>query len=86
MSKLAAVLFVLAMLALNFWATANPQPEPLPGGDPPVVYILNNNTKKFHYPDCASVGDIAPKNYEEFVGYRDVLIEMGYQPCKRCKP
>lgn len=50
------------------------------------TFVLNKNSKKFHRPDCESVGDIAPKNYEEFEGYRDVLIDMGFQPCKRCKP
>lgn len=59
-----------------------------PGGEEEQVntYVLNNNTKKFHRPDCESVGDIDPKNYEEFEGYRDVLIDMGFEPCKRCKP
>ena len=72
---------------VRFTITTEHEPVP-PGSDAEQMntYVLNTNTKKFHYPDCESVGDIAPKNYVEFEGYRDVLIEMGYQPCKRCKP
>ena len=51
-----------------------------------VDYILNTNSKKFHYPDCRSAASISPKNREEYVGSRDVLIEMGYVPCKNCNP
>lgn len=59
----------------------------LPGDLPPAYdYVLNTNTKKFHRPDCASVADIAEKNIDYFSGPRDVLIDMGFQPCKRCKP
>lgn len=72
---------------VRFTLTTEHEPVP-PGSDAEQMntYVLNTNTKKFHYPDCESVGDIAPKNYEEFEGYRDVLIDMGFQPCKRCKP
>ena len=51
-----------------------------------VTYILNTNTKKFHYPDCSSVNDMKEKNKEVFTGSREELIEMGYLPCGRCKP
>ena len=50
------------------------------------TYILNTNTKRFHYPDCASVSQMSEKNRQEYTGPRDALIEMGYQPCGRCKP
>lgn len=61
--------------------------QSLPGELPPAYdYVLNRNTRKFHYPDCASVADIAGKNIDYFSGPRDVLIDMGFQPCKRCKP
>ena len=29
-------------------------------------YILNTNTKKFHYPTCSSVNDMKEKNRQEF--------------------
>lgn len=49
-------------------------------------YVLNKNTKKFHYPSCSSVGTIKPKNREEYSGTRDELIKRGYDPCGRCHP
>ena len=52
--------------------------------DSKVTYILNTNTKKFHYPDCPSVNDMKDKNKEIFAGNRDELISMGYSPCGRC--
>lgn len=51
-----------------------------------TTYILNTNTKKFHYPDCSSVKQMAEKNKQEYTGNRDDVISMGYDACKRCKP
>lgn len=50
------------------------------------VFVLNTNTKKFHYPECSSVGDIKEKNKKTFNGTRDEAIGQGYVPCKRCCP
>lgn len=49
-------------------------------------YILNTNTKKFHVPDCESAKQTSPKNKQSYSGNRDEIIEMGYEPCKRCHP
>lgn len=49
-------------------------------------YILNTNTKKFHYPSCASVNDMKEDNKKEFTGNRDDIINQGYSPCQRCHP
>ena len=49
-------------------------------------YVLNTNTKKFHRPDCSSVGQMKDKNRQDFTGTRDEVIRMGYDPCKRCNP
>ena len=49
-------------------------------------YVLNTNTKKFHYPHCDSVKDMKEKNKSEYHGTRSSVIAMGYEPCKRCKP
>lgn len=49
-------------------------------------YILNTNSKKFHSPDCSSVGKMADKNKKEFKGDRNDLISDGYSPCKNCNP
>ena len=46
----------------------------------------NTNTKKFHIPECPSVGDMSEKNRDTFTGDRETLIEKGYVPCGRCKP
>ena len=50
------------------------------------TYVLNTNTKKFHKPDCASVGDIRSSNLSEYSGIREDIIRRGYEPCGRCKP
>lgn len=60
-----------------------PAPEPETSG---VTYVLNKNTKKFHYPDCASVDDMAAKNRLDVSWDRDEVIARGYVPCKRCNP
>lgn len=51
-----------------------------------TAYILNTNTKKFHYPTCSSVDQMAEKNKQVYSGSRDEIISMGYEPCKRCNP
>ena len=51
-----------------------------------MTYILNNNSLKFHYPDCKSVPKIKDKNKEEVKTTRDELIKRGYEPCKICNP
>ena len=49
-------------------------------------YVLNTNTKKFHYPTCSSVKDMKAKNKKEVNWSRDKVIDEGYDPCKRCCP
>lgn len=56
--------------------------EPMDGQD----YVLNTNTRKFHYPNCDSADRIKPKNRKEYNGAREEVIAMGYEPCKRCNP
>ena len=75
-------------------ATVTPTPSPEPEKQEPVTgsealqadYILNTNTKKFHYPTCSSVNDMKEKNKQEFFGTRDEAISNGYSPCGCCKP
>ena len=75
-------------------ATVTPAPSPEPEKQEPATgseasqadYILNTNTKKFHYPTCSSVNDMKEKNKKEFFGTRDEAIAQGYSPCGRCKP
>ncbi len=49
-------------------------------------YILNTNTRKFHYPSCKSVMQMKDKNKKEYHGTREDVIGMGYDPCGNCKP
>jgi competence protein ComEC len=49
-------------------------------------YVLNTNTKKFHYPSCSSVKSIKDSNRSDYEGSRDDVISMGYSPCGRCNP
>ncbi len=49
-------------------------------------YILNKNTKKFHYPDCGSVSRMSEKNKEYFTGSRDEVISRGFDSCGNCHP
>ena len=49
-------------------------------------YILNQNTHKFHTPDCGSAADIKPQNRAEYEGSRAELMRQGYEPCGRCRP
>lgn len=49
-------------------------------------YVANTNTKKFHYPSCASVKKMKESNKMYFNGSRDELISQGYAPCKNCHP
>lgn len=49
-------------------------------------YVLNTNTKKFHYPSCSSVNQMKKKNRQDYHGTRDELISSGYEPCGKCNP
>ena len=49
-------------------------------------WVLNTNTKKFHYPDCKSVRQMKAKNRWDYYGTRSSVIDMGYQPCGNCHP
>ena len=51
-----------------------------------ALYILNTNTKKFHYPNCSSVDQMSDKNKKEVTSSREEIIQQGYSPCGRCKP
>lgn len=51
-----------------------------------VNYVLNTNSKKFHYPSCSGVNNISDKNRKEFFGKREDLIADGYSACGTCKP
>lgn len=49
-------------------------------------YILNVNTRKFHYPSCSSVEEMKESNRQGYTGDRKELVSAGYKACKRCNP
>ncbi len=51
-----------------------------------ITYVLNTNTKRFHYPSCPSVEETKEKNRAYSTKTREELIEEGYTPCGRCRP
>ncbi len=66
--------------------------EVIPETEPPVqknnavTYVLNTNTRKFHYSSCRDVRRIKQKNYSEFTGTREDVMAQGYDPCGHCNP
>ena len=54
--------------------------------DQEATYILNENSKKIHTPDCPSVQDTKPKNRNEYHGLLQELLDDGYTGCKNCNP
>lgn len=69
--------------------TEPPQTEPPTNAYIETVtqdYVLNTNTKKFHYPSCSSVKDIKSSNRSDYNGSREDIINQGYKPCGRCHP
>lgn len=70
---------------------SEPEPTPVPAVKPEVSagsmdYVLNTNSKKFHYPSCSSVKQMSEKNKAYYTGTRDEIIAMGYDPCGNCHP
>lgn len=65
------------------FASADGNERPIPLG---TTYVLNKNTKKFHYTDCSSVKTIKDKNFGTTDKGRDEVILGGYSPCGKCKP
>ena len=61
------------------------KPDPTPG-ETGTEYVLNTNTKKFHYPSCSSVKKMSEKNKAYHTGTREEVIAMGYDPCGNCHP
>lgn len=86
MREIIIALMILGML-LQLVSCGGAQVAAQPAAAAPVVtYVLNTNTKKFHYPDCASVDEIKEKNRQDVSWDRSDVIAAGYVPCKRCNP
>ncbi|MFR3423419.1 MAG: hypothetical protein ACLTTO_07235 [Lachnospiraceae bacterium] len=41
---------------------------------------------KFHRPSCSSVNQMSDSNKWVYDGTREEVLNMGYEPCKRCNP
>ena len=63
--------------------TPAPEATPAPQGRD---YVLNNNSKLFHYPTCYSAKKISDKNRQDYTGTREELLAKGYSPCGNCDP
>lgn len=57
-----------------------------PESPAPIIYVLNNNTMKFHYPSCHSVAKISAEHRADTSKDRTTLLSAGYSPCGICKP
>lgn len=66
--------------------TVATEPEIVEETEYQTTYVLNTNSKKFHYSHCSSAGDIKESNKSSFTGSRDEIIAKGYSPCGRCDP
>lgn len=51
-----------------------------------TIYIVNIETKKFHYEDCGVAIKTKDENKESYNGTVDWLLDNGYEPCGKCKP
>lgn len=49
-------------------------------------YVLNTNTKRFHYPYCSSVDQMKEKNRKYVNASREELLKQGYKSCGNCNP
>ena len=67
---------------------ATQKPDPVQNDSPSegTDYIVNTNTRKFHYPSCSSVKKMKESNKMFFNGTLDELITQGYDPCGNCHP
>jgi len=79
----------------EFVVTVSPVPveeepvvEAVPAAAEPATnhYVLNTNSKKFHWPDCPSVSKMKDKNRQDVDATREEVISWGYVPCKNCNP
>ena len=66
--------------------TLAPGDKPVTDPHPSGPYILNTNTKKFHYSSCSAVKQMSEKNKQTSYDSRASIISQGYSPCGICKP
>lgn len=49
-------------------------------------FVLNKDSKVFHYSECSRVKVMSDKNKGDFYGTREEAIAAGYSPCGICHP
>ena len=49
-------------------------------------YVLNTDSKKFHYESCRYASSMSEGNREDRETTRESLVAEGYSPCGTCKP
>jgi len=66
--------------------TPTEAPTEAPNRSNEMDYILNKNSKVFHYPGCSSVKRMKESNKIYFTGTREEAIGKGYKSCGNCHP
>ena len=51
-----------------------------------IECVVNVHSKKFHRPGCDSARDIIFSNRYDYSGPLQFLLDLGYVPCRKCKP
>ena len=49
-------------------------------------YVLNTETKKFHYPGCGDISKMNEENKASSNQTRQQIMDAGYTPCGHCNP
>ena len=49
-------------------------------------FVLNTNTKKYHYPSCGEINRMKEENKSYYHGSAQDLDNQGYTPCGKCHP
>lgn len=52
--------------------------------DPKENFILNTYKRVYHSPECVNAAKISSRNYQEYYGCEEILLEQGYQPASDC--
>lgn len=50
------------------------------------LYVVNKNSRVFHYPSCDGARSMSRWNREEVTATRSEMVEQGYTPCGSCEP
>lgn len=70
----------------NTWISTNGQSDISEISSDTTEYVININSKKFHYSNCSSIEKMSNGNKVLSDKSREELIAEGYLPCGLCKP